>query len=352
MKRITFLMIGILFLTGLFSCANKESKTVGNPVNESAVKKQPVRVVPVQKEEVSITEKLTANINAFEETYLAPSLSGRIRNISVDVNDRVVKGQLLVEMDRTQLEQTRVQYENLKKDLQRMDTLLESGTVTEQSYDQMKTQIEVMEVLLRNLEENTRLRAPYDGIISGKYFNNGELFSPAPNTPSGKAAIVSMVRMDVLKVYVNLSEKYLPEIKRGMKAFLSTDVYPGETFIGTVYRAFPTIDPLTRTFKVELHVPNPLERLRPGMFARVSIELGKKEATVVPAISIVHQTGTNDRYIFINNNGIAKKIFVQSGDRFNDKIEIITDEIRGGEALIIAGQNNLMDGMPVEVVGD
>jgi len=255
-------------------------------------------------------------------------------------------------MDRTQLEQTRVQYENLKKDLKRMDTLLEYGSVTQQAYDQLKTQIEVNEVLLENLEENTQLRAPYDGIISGKYYNDGELFSPAPNTPAGKSAIVSMVRMDILKVYANLSEKFLPEIRKGMKAKIGTDVYPNESFTGTVYRIYPTIDPSTRTFKVELHVPNPSEKLRPGMFARVSIELGKKETFVVPAISLVYQSGTNDRYIFINDNGRAKKIFVHIGERFDDKIEVISDEIDGGEALIYAGQKNLMDGSPVEVVSN
>ena len=350
MKRITILATGALLMAGLYSCMTQEAKTAEVTEESVEIKKQPVRVMTLVKSEVSRTEKLTANINAYEETYLAPAISGRIRSIMVDVNDRVSKGQVLVEMDKTQLDQTRVQYENLKKDMVRMDTLLQYGSITQQAYDQMQTQIEVTEVLLENLEENTVLRAPYSGIITGRYYNDGELFSPAPNTQAGKSAIVSLVRMDILKVYMNLSEKYLPEIQKGMKATLSTDVYPNESFSGTIYRIYPTIDPGTRTFRVELHVPNNSERLRPGMFAMVSVELGKQEAIIVPAISVIFQSGTNDRYIFINDNGTARKVPVELGQRFDDKIEILNGEIKGGEELIYAGQKNLMDGSPVEVI--
>ncbi len=120
-----------------------------------------------------------------------------------------------MEMDRTQLEQTRLQYHTLKTDLARMDTLLKYGSVTQQAYDQMKAQVETTELVFKNLEENTLLRAPYSGIITGKYYNDGELFSPAPNTPAGKAALVSMIQVDPVKLMVNLSEKYLPLVKEG-----------------------------------------------------------------------------------------------------------------------------------------
>ena len=182
---------------------------------------------------------------AFEETYLSPALSGRIRSVKVEVNDHVNKGDLLVEMDRTQLDQTMLQYQTLKTDLARMDTLLRYGSVTQQAYDQMLAQVETTELILENLKENTLLRAPYSGVITGKYYNDGELFSPTPNTPVGKAALVSMIQVDPVKLMVNLSEKDLPLIKVGMKADVTTDVYPGETFKGTVYRIHPTISAAT-----------------------------------------------------------------------------------------------------------
>ncbi len=94
------------------------------------VKASPVKVMDLSFQEIAITQEITSTVVAFEETYLSPSLSGRIRSVKVEVNDHVKKGQLLVEMDRTQLEQTKLQYHQLKTDLARMDTLLQYGSIT------------------------------------------------------------------------------------------------------------------------------------------------------------------------------------------------------------------------------
>jgi RND family efflux transporter MFP subunit len=277
-------------------------------------------------------------------------MQGRIRSVKVEVNDHVKKGQLLVEMDRTQLDQTRLQYEMLKTDMERMDTLLQYGSVTQQAYDQMKSQVETTELVLDNLEENTLMRAPHDGIITGKYYNDGELFSPTPNTQSGKAALISMVQINPVKVIVNLGETYLPMVKEGIEARITTDVYPGETFTGEVFRIHPTINEGTRTFTAEVKVPNKDERLRPGMFARVTLKLGEKEALIVPAISVLQTAGTNERYVMLNDNGTAKKVVVQVVNRYDDQLEIASSQLQGGEQLIFAGQSSLEQGDPVKVV--
>jgi RND family efflux transporter MFP subunit len=316
------------------------------------IKIQPVKVMDLTYRETAITQNITSTIVAFEETYLSPALSGRIRSVKVDVNDHVNKGDLLVEMDRTQLDQTQLQYQTLMTDLVRMDTLLKYGSVTQQSYDQMKAQVETTELILENLKENTLLRAPYSGIITGKYYNDGELFSPAPNTPAGKAALVSMIQVDPVRLMVNLSEKDLPLIKEGMTATITTDVYPGETFNGTVFRIHPTISAATRTFAVEVKVPNNKENLAPGMFARVTLKLGKKEALVVPAIAVLQQSGTNERYVMLHEDGKARKVVIQIASRIDDQLEIASPEIKGGEQLIIAGQSHLENGAPVKVVVD
>lgn len=352
MKLIKFFLMTVIMLSVITSCnMAPEGETDG----ESAVaekKVKPVKVMELTFQETAIEQNVTATISAFEETYLSPALQGVIRSIKVEVNDRVSKGQLLVEMDRTQLEQTRLQYETLKTDFARMDTLIKTGSITQQSYDQMKAQVESTELILKNLEENTLLRAPYSGIITGKYYNDRELFSPAPNTPVGKAALVSIIQINPVKVMVNLSEKYLPLVKEGMSAIVRTEVYPGKTFTGNVFRIHPTVSPATRTFTVEVKIPNKNEKLRPGMFARVSLKLGEKEALIVPAITVLQQTGTNERYIMVHENGNAKRITVRILNRYDDKLEIASEYLQGGEELIIAGQVNLDDGESVNVVQD
>ncbi len=129
-------------------------------------------------------------------------------------------------------------------------------------------------------------------------------------------------------------------------------MYPGETFTGTVYRIHPTISAATRTFAVELKVPNGRDKLIPGMFARVSLKLGEKEALVVPAISVLQQSGTNERYVMLHENGTARRVTVNIVSRQDDQLEIASPGIKGGEQLIIAGQSNLENGAPVKVVAN
>jgi membrane fusion protein, multidrug efflux system len=349
-KRVIYVLIaGLMF--GIFACSGSPEQSNEAAVSTvESVAMQPVRTMPVSLQTIKRTVKVTAGMVAEEEAYLAPGISGRIRSIEVDVNDRVKKGQPLVNMDRTQLAQTRVQYENLKKDLARMDTLLQYGSVTQQSYDQMKTQVRVTGVMLENLEENTILRAPWDGVVTGKYFNNGELFSPAPNTPAGKSAIISLIKMDVLKVFINVSETYLPLLKKGQTAIVLTDVYPADEFTAEVFRIHPTINPATRTFTVELRMQNKDFRLRPGMFGTVTLELGDRKALLVPAIAVQKQPGTNDRFVFLFEEGIARRVSVTIGERVDDRLELLTNGVKEGDMLIYAGHVNLMDGNRVELV--
>ncbi|RLD55019.1 MAG: efflux transporter periplasmic adaptor subunit [Bacteroidetes bacterium] len=353
MKTIKITLMAAVLGTAITSCDMKLPGAAATETTSIVEEKvQPVKVMDLAYRNTAIEQMITSTVVAFEETHLSPALQGRIRSVKVEVNDHVKKGQLIVEMDRTQLDQTRLQYEQLKTDLARMDTLLQYGSITEQAHDQLKSQVETTELIMKNLEENTLLRAPYAGIISGKYFNDGELFSPTPNTPSGKAALVSLIQVNPVKVMVNLSERYLPLVNKGMKATVTTDVYPGEVFKGTVFRIHPTISVATRTFVAEVTIPNKNEKLHPGMFARVSLKLGETDALIVPSIAVMQQSGTNERYVMLHENGTAKRVTVQIVNRHDDQLEISSSEIQGGEQLIFAGQTKLENGDPVNVVVD
>ena len=237
MKTIKIALIALIAGIAFTACDMQPPGAASNTDTASVeVKAQPVKVMELSMQETAITQNITSTVVAYEETYLSPALSGRIRSVKVEINDHVRKGQLLVELDRTQLDQTQLQYQQLLTDLARMDTLLQYGSITEQAYDQLKSQVETTKLVLENLEENTLLRAPYSGVITGKYYNDGELYSPTPNTPVGKAAVVSMIQVNPVKVMVNLSEKFLPLVKLGMNAEIRTDVYPDEVFKGKVSR--------------------------------------------------------------------------------------------------------------------
>lgn len=353
MKKILTLIITAGLMLGMFSCTEnpktkKEASMAADSVKTATI--QPVKTMPIELKTIKRTVETTASLVAEQETYLAPAIPGKIRSINVDVDDKVKEGQILIKMDESQLSQTRLQYANLQKDLARMDTLLQYGSVTQQAYDQMKTQVNVTKSAISNLEENTTLKAPYNGIVTGKYYNDGEIFSGAPNTQAGKAAIVSLVKMDVLKVFINISESYLPLIKKGQTAILESDVYPQDIFQAKIQTIYPTVNAATRTFTVELRIDNSAYKLRPGMYSKVTLEMGDRKALLVPSLAVIKQTGTNNRYVFLREGNVARKIQVKLGERVDDEVELISDQIQQGAELIYAGHTNLMDGDKIQLV--
>jgi len=139
--------------------------------------------------------------------------------------------------------------------------------------------------------------------------------------------------------------------RKGMKATITVDIFPGRKFSGEISRVYPTIDSDTRTFLVEIIIHNNDEVLRPGMFARVSLDLGKAKVLLLPAITVLKQEGTNDRYIFrADADSLASKIRIKLGERYDDKLEVISEEIREGDRIILAGQDKLLDKSRITVV--
>ena len=331
-----------------FGCSSGQGENADTLASEADAV-EAVRVIELDYSKISRSITYPANLMAFREVHLAPASPGRVERIHVEAGTQVSRGQLLVEMDRTQLQQARVQLASVEKDYRRLDTLRKAGGVSQQQYDQIRTQYELALSNVGFLEENTVLLAPFSGTVSGKYFEDGEMFSGAPNTPAGKAALLSIVQTTRLKALVNISERYYPAVKEDMPVYINSDVLPGEDFGGSVTRIYPTINPATRTFTVEVAVPNHDQRLRPGMFARARLDLEQVEVFVVPAIAVMKLQGSNERFVFLEENGRARRVTVEPGDRFDDMVEIVSDEIRAGDNLIIAGQARLLDGVAVKV---
>jgi membrane fusion protein, multidrug efflux system len=333
------------------ACAPKEKPAGGtaaaSPSDTTAA--IPVRVMPVVKTRIARTIDYTGTIQAYEEVNMAPSTPGRVDNIYVEVGDRVQKGQKLFLMDRSQYYASKIQLANLEKDLARMDTLMKVGSIKAQTYDQTKAQYEVTKTNVDFMEANTLLEAPFAGIITGKYLEDGELYSGAPGM-SGKAAVVTLMQINPVKIIVSISEQNYPLIKKGMQARVTADVYPDREFEGRIFRIHPTINPMSRTFNAEISIPNGTELLRPGMFARVYIDMGEVEAFVVPSSSVLVQEGTNERFIFVADGNVASRRVVKPGKRFDDKVEIAEGDLKVGDNLVIDGQARLTDGLIIEIV--
>jgi membrane fusion protein, multidrug efflux system len=350
LSTIPVILISGLLLSG---CSSKTKTTAAKNTDPSEVIEKaaiPVKVATLAKTKISRTIDYTATILPFEEVNMAPSTPGRIDKLYVEVGDKINRNDKLFLMDRTQLYQLKLQLSSLAKDLSRLDTLLKTGSAKQQQYDQLKTQYDVTKTNVDFMEQNTLMKSPFTGIVTGKYYEDGEMYSGSPTTQTGRSAVVTVMQINPLKVNVSISEQYYPLIKKGMKAGVTADVYRNEKFNATVFRIAPTINSGTRSFNVELELPNRNELLKPGMFVRVSMDLGEVETFVVPANTVLVQEGTNTRFVYVERAEVAQRIEVTVGKRFDDQLEIISDNLKEGDNLITEGQSKLINGDKIKIV--
>ena len=252
-------------------------------------------------------------------------------------------------MDQTNLVQAEVQLENLKAEYNRAVALNETNSISKQAYDAAVTQYEVAKSNYEFLKENTQMLAPFDGIVTGKYFENGEVYTGIATGGASKPAIITIEKINPMKAQVNLAEQYYLAIKKGTPVELKSNLFPERTFQGTVNIVYPSIDPSSRTFTVEVKIPNQDEALKSGMYGTINFFIGETETIVAPALAVLKLQGSNDRYVFINDNGIAKRVAVKLGRRFDDKVELLSDEIHEGDELIIVGQGRLINGSKLDI---
>jgi RND family efflux transporter MFP subunit len=344
-KTLLFVVPGMMMT---IACGTQQNEQA----DEAAKKEQTVEkvsVVAVEEKLVERTVVYPCTLNPFEENYLAPASPGRIERIYVEIGSHVKPKQIIAQMDRTQLVQAETQLKTLKLDYDRLDTLAKLGSIAKQQFDQIRGQYEIAQTNVDFLLENTQLLAPFAGVVADKYFEDGELYSGAPNNTAGKAAIVRLIQIDNLKAFVDIPEQYFPRIAQGMKVAVVSDIYPGETFEGSVFRIHPTIDPASHNFRIEVKIPNGQQKLRPGMYTHVSLGLGEERALVVPSAAVLKLQGSNDRYIFVAENGKAKRVSVLLGKRYDENIEIISSDLKVGDRIIIKGQSRLSDGVDIEI---
>jgi RND family efflux transporter MFP subunit len=304
-------------------------------------KVETVSTQELKKQEIMRILTFSSVLQPYEKVSVAPALQGRITNLYVEVGDRVSQGQMLAKMDETQYLSTKLNYENSKKDFNRIKILNDSNNIAKQTFDQAKSGLEVLETSLKNLEQNTYLRAPFAGVISARNYEPGELFTGQ--------AIYELVKISTLKALVQVPETYVPEVKTGMKINVKTDTYSDEVFPATVEIVYPTIDERSHTFSVQLKIPNASQKLRPGMYVNTTLELGNEKTLVAPYNAVQKLQGSDERYVFLNDNGKAKRVVVKLGQRFDDNVEILADEITEGKQLVIQGVAKLHDGTPITV---
>ena len=333
MKKIVLMMAAAVCLIG---CGKKDAQAT-----QEAERVEVVGTMILENHEIERVLNISTNLQGYLTQNVAPSLTGKIEHIFVEVGDRVKEGDMLVRMDQNQYLTSKIQLSNLEVEMSRLEALLATGSVSQQTYDQTKVGYDQLKQNLSFLEKNTYVKAPFEGVIAAKTYEDGELYGGQP--------IVVLTQVKKLKALIAVPETYYPLIKEGMKLNVKSDIYPEQTFPATIEVVYPTIDAASHTFQCKVVIPNASEKLRPGMYVTTTLGLGKENTIVVPYQSVEKLIGSNERFVFINENGYAKRVSVKLGQRFDEQIEIIAPEIQPGVEYIHKGQSKLVDGVKIEV---
>lgn len=346
MKRNTiFTLVAMVALLALSSCGEKSaSKNVASSVNTEVLTK----TAPVERMEVSEDIDFTTTLLPFKKTFVTPQMSLRIDKILVEVGDHVKEGEVVATLDKNQFNQSDVQLRNAEQNLARMKSVYEAGGVSRSQIDELETSVTVLRETVANLERNSTLRSPIDGVITGRYNEPGDLFAMAGNADGG-VGVLQVMQIDRLKAVVAISEKYYPLVYKGMKVAVTADVYPDMVFEGEVNIVYPSINTATHTFNVEVIVPNAKEILRPGMFARTEFNMGSRMSLTVPDVAVQKQMGVNDRYVYVVKDGVAERRVVELGRQVGNRVEILSG-VADGEEVAVTALSKIKDGTPVKVV--
>lgn len=330
-----FRLMPLLSLCILVACGEKKEE------NKNETEKVKVTVTTAELKAVDRLSTYTANVKADVINQITSTIpGGRIEKIYVEVGNQVSRGQMLVQMDTSTIAQQNLQLVNLQRDYVRMVELQKVGGIAQQQVDQIKTQIDVLTAAIKNIEENTRLRSPINGIVTNRNYDNGDLAG---------GPILTVQQLNPLKALIYVSESNFTNVQKGMPVNIQLDVYDDENFTGKVSLIYPTIDPSTHTFGVEVAINNANMRVRPGMYARVTLNFGTGNSIVVPDMAVQKQVGSNDKYVFIIENGVAKYRKVELGQRLGGNYEILSG-LNTGDVVVTAGQTRLIDGTEVEII--
>ena len=302
-----------------------------------------VEVATAESRDVPQENVYASTIQAYAVNNIAPQTAGRIRKINVEVGDYVVKGQILVEMDRLQLEQTALQVQNDDIEYERLKGLYAEGGVSQSDFETAELGYKLRKSNLANLRENTILRSPITGYVSARNFDAGDLFSMS-------APLFTVQQVTPVKLLVGISESEYTKIRKGDKVSLTVDAIPGQEFSGKVDRLYPTIDPATHTFKAEVVVPNTDRVLRPGMYARVTVNFGTRRSIIVPDKALVKQEGTGTRFIYVlRADNTVSYLPVTVGRHIGQEYEVLSG-LEEGARVVVKGQALLRDGVKVNVL--
>lgn len=308
----------------------------------------PVETTSVVRAPLFLTISAVGSLAANESATLRPEIDGQIVNIAFEEGQPVKAGEPLILLDQAIVSaevKSAVSSANLgDANLRRAQELKRAGYATQRSLDEAKTEatsnISAAAVAKVRLDK-TIVRAPFDGVAGFRTVSLGDFVRAGD-------ALMNFEQIDVLKATFQLPEVFLPAVQVGVPVEIRVDAYPNEVFAGQIIAINPAIDRQTRSIAIRARVPNADGRLRPGLFARVSIPYDQNQKVLqVPETALVPQG--NKMLAFRVKDGVAQQVEVQMGQRNDGRVEVVSGLAEGDE-VVVTGQMRVQDGGKVNVV--
>ncbi|HSH68786.1 MAG TPA: efflux RND transporter periplasmic adaptor subunit [Deferrisomatales bacterium] len=348
------LLLGSLALVA--SGCSEESHGDTGATPQATVEPQPAKATNVSirraaRVDVRETFTLPGTLEAWEDITLGLEQAGPILWIGPREGDRIGAGDPILRIDpetlEAQLQSAQVDHDLARRQLERMELLLEKRLVSQQEGDQAREAFEAARSRLKQTRlavEKSTLISPIDGVLDELLVDRGEY-----GAIGAPAAVV--VQVDRLKVLVDVPEKDVPFLQAGRKArvSLATIDTVGEKFLpGEIVHVAYRADPRTSTYRAKVAVDNAAGKLRPGMIVRVQFDrVHHRGVVTVPLYSLLDRDGHKELYV--EQDGIARRRTVRTGPVIDGRI-IIQTGLEPGERLIVAGQQLVGDGSAVQVV--
>jgi RND family efflux transporter MFP subunit len=336
------------------ACGKKEQKVQ----KEKAIN---VRVAAAESKPLRPFVESIGTLNPYDVVNVSSEVDGILQTIRVEEGSSVTRGQLIAEIKETDyrlaveqaiaaLKQTEAALANAKQEHQRKEALYREELVTKQQYDDIVARlalaggdVERAKAGLDLAKERwykTRVYAPMAGsvkekkVTAGDYIRNGTL-------------MVSIIRTDLLKLNFSVTEKDVGSIRADQDVTFTVDAFPGREFRGRVKTIYPSLEEKTRSLQVEGVVANTDGSLKPGLFARVTLYTGPaKDTVIVPINALLYDNSTTK--LFVVEGDRAKERKVKIGRKYGEFMEII-EGTKEKETVVTVGQNNLMEGVLVNV---
>ena len=331
--------------------ASLEEQLAQNPGMEDPANIVPVTVKPMALEPFEHHIEITGKLEAEEDAFISPEMSGQIDHIHVKEGQSVSQGQLLISLNtsitESSIQEIKTGLELATKIYEKQKELWDQKIGSELQYLDAKNAKEQAEARLATLEaqlDMAKIRAPFSGVVENIILKEGELAVPGMQ-------VIQMVSLSNLKLYGNLSERYMTSIKRGDIVIVDFPDVKGLSMKVPIHRVGNVIDNASRTFRIEMKIYNGQKNLKPNMYSTIQVnDFKTPSAFVVPSVSIKQDIKGNYLYIASKEDGElkARKRYVETGLSYKDQT-MIREGLSEGEEVIVKGFAQVSDGVSISV---